>query len=159
MRASVDELVEHALDQRTRARRREAQASAHELSLARSRSRQALSEAQQRADEAVKESVTAARVRERELEMAAISRLLESIRGLDGASSSERSARRARSGHARAKPHARRCSCCATNGCLDGSSRVSAPRDAQPKLIDLALAEAGVIGVAVDIGAIRDDAR
>ena len=49
--------------------------------------KQALAEAQQRADEAVKESVTAARVRERELEMAAISRLLESIRGLDGASS------------------------------------------------------------------------
>ena len=48
---------------------------------------QALAEAEARAAEAMKASVAAARAREREAELASASRLLDSVRGLDGAAS------------------------------------------------------------------------
>lgn len=108
----------------------------------------ALTNAENRATQAVKESVTEARVRERELEMAAVSRLLESIRGLDGATSlSEVLDALAQ---ASGREAARAAVLVLRNDRLLGW-KVSGfgTRDAQPKGIDLALTEAGVAGLAV----------
>jgi hypothetical protein len=156
VRASVDELVDKALSseralaaenlQNERALAAENLKTA--LQSSRDELKQALAEAQQRADEAVKESVTAARVRERELEMAAISRLLESIRGLDGASSLSEVLDAL--GQAAAREASRTAVLVLRSERLLGWKLSGfGARDAQPKLIDLALSEAGVIGVAV----------
>jgi hypothetical protein len=167
VRASVDELVEKALaDERAAAAdnlkneralaaenlKNERALAAENLKTALQSSRdelkQAISEAQHRADEALRESVTAARVRERELEMAAISRLLESIRGLDGASSLSEVLDAL--GQASAREASRTAVLVVRSERLLGWKLSGfGTRDAQPKLIDLALSEAGVIGVAV----------
>ena len=55
------------------------------LALAEARSRVVLAESQAKAADELKAAVASARVKERELEMAGVSRLLESVRGLDGA--------------------------------------------------------------------------
>jgi hypothetical protein len=145
IRASVNELVEHALAN-------ERQTGEEKLRVALESSRdaleQALTEAQQRADQAVKDAVTAARVRERELELAAISRLLESVRGLDGASSLSEVLDAL--GQATAREASRTAVLVLRSERLLGWKLSGfGARDAQPKLVDLALAEAGVIGVAV----------
>src|SRR5690349_20662968 len=57
------------------------------LDAAENRMRIALADAQAKAADDLKAAVSAARVSEREIEMAGVSRLLESVRGLDGATS------------------------------------------------------------------------
>jgi hypothetical protein len=93
-------------------------------------------------------AVAAARVKEREIEMAGVSRLLESVRGLDGATSlSEVLDALAL---AAAREAARAAVVVLRNDRIQGwrTSGFGA-RDSQPKSIDLPLAECGVIGVAV----------
>jgi len=93
-------------------------------------------------------ALAAARVKEREIEMAGVSRLLESVRGLDGATSlSEVLDALAL---AAAREAARAAVVVLRNDRIQGW-RMSGfgPRDSQPKSIDLALAESGVIGLAV----------
>lgn len=107
-----------------------------------------LADAEARAAEAVQTSVAAARVREREVEMAGVTRLLESIRGLDGAATLSEVLDALAVGAAR---EAARVAVVVLRGERIQGWKVSGfgPRDAQPKLIDLLLAEAGVIGLAV----------
>jgi hypothetical protein len=93
-------------------------------------------------------AVAAARVKEREIEMAGVSRLLESVRGLDGATSlSEVLDALAL---AAGREAARTAVVVLRNDRIQGW-RMSGfgTRDSQPKSIDLALAESGVIGLAV----------
>ena len=134
----IRRLVEAEADQKLAAARVIAE---QELSLA-------LTNAENRASQAVKDSVTAARVGERELEMAAVSRLLESVRGLDGATSLSEvlDALALASG----REAARAAVLVLRNDRLLGW-KVSGfgARDAQPKGIDLTLTEAGVAGLAV----------
>ncbi len=124
----------------------------HALEAAEHRMRMALADGEAKAAEELKSAVAAARVKEREIDMAAISRLLESIRGLDGATSlSEVLDALAL---AAAREAARAAVVVLRNDRIQGW-RMSGfgPRDAQPKSIDLALAESGVVGLA--IGAAR----
>ena len=123
-----------------------------QLAAADTRMKAALADSEARASEAVKTSVAAARVRERELEMVGVTRLLESIRALDGASSlSEVLDALATS----AAKEAARAAVVVLRGDRIQGWKMSGfgPRDSQPKSIDLPLAEAGVIGMA--IGAAR----
>jgi chemotaxis protein histidine kinase CheA len=118
------------------------------LASTREEMRLALENAENRASQEVRDSVTAARVRERENEMAGVSRLLESIRGLDGAASLSEVL------DALAQAAGREASRAAVlvlrNDRLLGWKLTGfGPRDTQPKLIDLSLAEAGVAGLAV----------
>ena len=55
------------------------------VAMAEARARVVLADAQAKAADELKAAVASARVKEREIEMAGVSRLLESIRGLDGA--------------------------------------------------------------------------
>ena len=107
-----------------------------------------LAEAEARAAEALKQAVAAAHVRERDIEMADISRLLESIRGLDGASSLSEVLDALSLSAAR---EAARAAVVVLRGDRIHGWRLSGfgPRDSQPKSIDLTLAESGVIGLAV----------
>ena len=103
-----------------------------------------------KAADAMKSAVSEARVSEREIEMAAVSRLLESVRGLDGATSlSEVLDALAL---AAAREAARAAVVVLRNDRVHGW-RMSGfgARDAQPKAIDLALAESGVIGHAISV--------
>ena len=118
------------------------------LATAENRMRLALADRDARAAEELKAAVAAARVKEREIEMAAISRLLESIRGLDGATSlSEVLDALAL---AAAREAARAAVVVLRADRIQGWKITGfGPRDAQPKSIDLALAESGVIGHAI----------
>jgi hypothetical protein len=114
------------------------------------RTRTALADSEARAAEQLKTAVAEARVNEREIEMAGVSRLLESIRGLDGATSlSEVLDALAL---AAAREAARAAVVVLRNDRVQGW-RLSGfgPRDSQPKAIDLPLAESGVIGHAIGI--------
>ena len=105
----------------------------------------ALADGEARAADDLKAAVAEARVKEREIEMAAVSRLLESVRGLDGATSlSEVLDALAL---AAAREAARAAVVVLRNERIQGW-RMSGfgPRDNQPKSIDLTLAESGVIG-------------
>ena len=118
------------------------------LEAAEHRMRIALADGQAKAAEELKTAVADARVKEREIEMAGVSRLLESVRGLDGATSlsevldalSQASAREA----------ARAAVVVLRNDRIQGW-RMSGfgARDSQPKSIDIALGDSGVIGLAV----------
>lgn len=122
------------------------------LEVAENRMRMALADVEARAADDLKTAVAAARVKEREIEMAGVTRLLESVRGLDGASSlSEVLDALAL---AAAREAARAAVVVLRSDRIQGW-RMSGfgPRDAQPKSIDLALNESGVIGLA--IGAAR----
>lgn len=116
------------------------------------RMRMALADGEAKAAEELKAAVAAARVKEREIEMAAITRLLESIRGLDGATSLSEVLDALALAAAR---EAARAAVVVMRADRIQGWRMSGfgPRDAQPKSIDLALAESGVIGLA--IGAAR----
>src|SRR5215203_5552198 len=117
-----------------------------------SRMRAAMADREAKAADDLQAAVSDARVKEREIEMAAVSRLLESVRGLDGATSlSEVLDALAL---AAAREAARAAVVVLRNERIQGW-RMSGfgVRDNQPKSIDLSLAEAGVIGVA--IGAAR----
>ena len=118
------------------------------LEVAENRMRMALADGQAKAAEDLKTAVAAARVKEREIEMAGVSRLLESVRGLDGASSlSEVLDALAL---AAAREAARAAVVVLRNDRIQGW-RMSGfgSRDAQPKSIDLSLADSGVIGLAI----------
>lgn len=118
------------------------------LAHAETRMKLALADSEARAADALKDAVAAARVRERDVEMAGVTRLLESIRGLDGATSLSEvldalalaSAREA----ARAAVVVLR-----ADRILGWKMSGFGPRDMQPKSIDLLLSESGVIGLAV----------
>jgi uncharacterized protein YqgV (UPF0045/DUF77 family) len=108
----------------------------------------ALSDAATRANQAVKDNVANARVQERESELAGLSRLLESIRGLDGATSLAEVLDAL--GQAAGRGAARAAVLVLRNDRLLGWKLSGfGARDAQPKHIDVGLTEAGVLGVAV----------
>jgi hypothetical protein len=122
------------------------------LEAAQNRMRIALADGEAKAAADLKTAVAGARVNEREIEMAGVSRLLESVRGLDGATAlSEVLDALAL---AAAREAARAAVVVLRNDRIQGW-RLSGfgPRDMQPKSIDLPLSESGVIGHA--IGAAR----
>ena len=121
------------------------------LDAAENRMRVALADAQAKASDELKAAVSDARVKEREIEMAGVSRLLESVRGLDGATSLSEvldalalAVRREASRSAVVVLRNDRIQGWKMNG--------FGPRDGQPKSIDLALADSGVIGHAIAAG-------
>ncbi len=109
--------------------------------------KQALLQAEQRSEQAVRESVAAAQVGERERELASLTRLLESIRGLDGATTlsevldalAQATARESSRAAVLVSRHDR-----LVGWKLSGFGS----RDAQPKQIDLSFDEAGIAGAA-----------
>lgn len=118
------------------------------LAAAETRMRVALADTESRAAETLKDAVAAARARERDVEMAGMTRLLESIRGLDGASSLSEVLDALTLASAR---EAARAAVVVLRGERIQGWKMSGfgHRDPQPKSIDLALAESGVIGLAV----------
>ena len=119
---------------------------------AEARARVILADAQAKAADDLKTAVAAARVKEREIEMAGVTRLLESVRGLDGATTLSEVLDALALAAAR---EAARAAVVVLRGERINGWKLSGfgPRDAQPKLIDIPLGEAGVIGLA--IGAAR----
>jgi hypothetical protein len=118
---------------------------------AEAKARAVLADAQAKAAVEIKAAVAQARVREREIEMAGVTRLLESVRGLDGATSlSEVLDALALAAHREAA----RAAVVVLRGERINGWRLYGfgPRDAQPKQIDLALADCGVIGLAISTG-------
>jgi hypothetical protein len=108
----------------------------------------ALAEAEAKADQAAKDAIVAAQVREREYEMAGVTRLLDSIRGLDGAATLSEVLDAL--GLAAGREAARAAVLVLRNDRLIGWKLSGfGSRDAQPKGIDVALNECGVIGLAV----------
>jgi len=151
-RARAEDRATAASEIRTQLESEAAQKMHDAVAAVESRMRMALADGEGRAADDLKAAVSEARVKEREIEMAAVSRLLESVRGLDGATSlSEVLDALAL---AAAREAARAAVVVLRNERIQGW-RMSGfgSRDNQPKSIDLTLAEAGVIGVA--IGAAR----
>ena len=107
----------------------------------------ALAAVEARAIAETKASIDAARVGEREAEMAGFTRLVESVRGLDGATSLSEVLDALALAAAR---EAARAAVVVVKGDHVVGWRLSGfgPRDAQPKSVDLPLVEAGVIGAA-----------
>jgi len=121
-----------------------------QLEAAEQRLRLAVADREAKAVEELKSAVSAARVKERELEVSGVSRLLEGIRGLDGATSlSEVLDALAL---ASAREAARAAVVVLRNDRVQGW-RMSGfgARDSQAKTIDLALADSGVIGHAIGV--------
>lgn len=126
----------------------DAQKLSEALDTAETRMRFALADAEAKAAEALKESVAAAGAREREAELAAVTRLVESIRGLDGAASLSEVLDAL--GQASGREASRAALFVLRNERLLGWKLSGfGQRDSQPKTIDLGLTEAGVIGLAV----------
>ena len=161
VRATVDEQIERArIEDRELAAREirkrlesEVDQKMHDaVAAVENRMRIALADGDARAADNLKAAVAEARVKEREIEMAAVSRLLESVRGLDGASSLSEVLDALALAAAR---EAARAAVVVLRADRIQGWRMSGfgPRDNQPKSIDLALAESGVIGLA--IGAAR----
>ncbi|HUQ88853.1 MAG TPA: hypothetical protein VM096_14950 [Vicinamibacterales bacterium] len=156
-RAQMEERIAQALaDDRDKAAREirkqleaEGDKKMHDaLEVAENRMRVALADGEAKAAADLKAAVADARVKEREIEMAGVSRLLESVRGLDGATSlSEVLDALAL---AAAREAARAAVVVLRNDRIQGW-RMSGfgPRDSQPKSVDLPLADSGVIGLAV----------
>jgi hypothetical protein len=121
------------------------------LEAAEHRMRIALADGEAKAAGELKAAVADARVKEREIEMAGISRLLESVRGLDGATSlSEVLDALAL---AAGREAARAAVVVLRNDRVQGWRMFGfGARDSQPKSIDLALNESGVIGLAAAAG-------
>jgi hypothetical protein len=111
----------------------------------------AIADADARAMTAARESVAAARVRERELDLAGFARVLESVRGLDGATSLSEVLDALAIGASR---EAARAAVVVIKGDHVVGWRLSGfgARDAQPKSIDLPVVESGVIGAAASVG-------
>jgi hypothetical protein len=122
------------------------------LEAAEGRMRIALADGQAQAAEELRASVAAAQVKERESEMAGVTRLLESVRGLDGATSLSEVLDALALGAAR---EAARAGVVVLRGDRIQGWRLSGfgARDKQPKSVDLTIGESGVIGLA--IGAAR----
>ena len=115
---------------------------------AEARARVVLADSQAKAADELKAAVAAARVKEREIEMAGVTRLLDSVRGLDGATTLSEVLDALALAAAR---EAARAAVVVLRGERINGWKLSGfgPRDAQPKLIDVALADSGVIGLAV----------
>jgi len=107
----------------------------------------AIADAEARAVAETKASIDAVRVGEREAEMAGFTRLVESVRGLDGATSLSEVLDALALAAAR---EAARAAVVVVKGDHVVGWRLSGfgARDAQPKSVDLPLVEAGVIGTA-----------
>ena len=160
VRATIDDIVATrcAEDRATAAREIRKQLeeelsakNAETLAAADKRMNLLLADAESRSAEAVKAQVSAARVKERELELASVNRLLESIRGLDGATSlSEVLDALAL---AAGKEAARAAVVVLRAERIQGWKLTGfGARDANPKAIDIPLSESGVIGMAVAAG-------
>lgn len=134
--------IRQAIEAEAEARMRAAMESADE------RMRTALATSEARAAEDLKASVAAAQAKERESEMAAVGRLLDSVRGLDGATSLSEVLDALALAAAR---EAARAAVVVIRADRIQGWRVSGfgARDTQPKSIDLTLGESGVIGMAV----------
>ena len=119
-----------------------------ELAAAETRMKVALADSEARAAEALADAVSAARLKERDVEMAGVTRLLESIRGLDGASSLSEVLDALALAAAR---EAARAAVVVLRGDRIQGWKTSGfgSRDMQPKSIDLLIGESGVIGMAV----------
>ena len=161
VRATVDEQIERARaeDREVTAREIRTQLESevnqkmHDaVAVVENRMRMALADGEARAVGDLKAAVAEARVKERELEMASVSRLLESVRGLDGATSLSEVLDALALAAAR---EAARAAVVVLRADRIQGWKMSGfgPRDTQPKSIDLPLAESGVIGLA--IGAAR----
>jgi hypothetical protein len=115
---------------------------------AESRMKMALADANEKAADVLKGRLNDVRAREREAELAALTRLLESIRGLDGASSLSEVLDAL--GQAAGREASRAAVLVLRNERLLGWKLTGfGARDTQPKAIDLGLNESGVIGLAV----------
>ena len=157
VRASVDEAVGAAReDERTKCAieiRRLVEAEAEQklndaAAAAEARIKVALADADAKAAQVLQTRINDARVREREAEMAALTRLLESIRGLDGAASLSEVLDAL--GQAAGREASRAAVLVLRNERLLGWKLTGfGARDTQPKAIDLGLNESGVIGLAV----------
>src|SRR5688572_13071884 len=112
------------------------------------RARVILADAQAKAADEMKAAVAQARVKEREIEMSGVTRLLESVRGLDGATTLSEVLDALALAAAR---ETARAAVVVLRGERITGWKVSGfgPRDSQPKSIDLPLADAGVIGLAI----------
>ena len=142
--SSVDEAVREAVDAERARLLAEAEQQLRALTAEREA---AVADAESRALAAAAASVAAARAGEHESEVAGLTRLVESIRGLDGATSlSEVLDALARA----AGRETARAAVVVVKGDHIVGWRLSGfgTRDAQPKSIDLPLADAGVIGLA-----------
>ena len=115
---------------------------------AEARARVVLADSQARAADELKAAVAHARVKEREIEMAGVTRLLDSVRGLDGATTLSEGLDALA---VAAALEAARAAVVVLRGERINGWKLSGfgPRDAQPKLIDVPLADSGVIGLAV----------
>ncbi|MGE0042596.1 MAG: GAF domain-containing protein [Vicinamibacterales bacterium] len=119
-----------------------------ELAAAEQRLQAVLADAEARAAAQVRESVTVAKVEERESELAGVTRLLESIRGLDGATSLSEVLDAL--GQAVSRETARSAVVVLKGDRVVGWRLAGfGPRDPQPKSVDMPLDKAGVIGLAV----------
>jgi hypothetical protein len=107
-----------------------------------------LADAQAQAAEELTRSVAAARARERESEMAGVSRLLDSIRGLDGATSQAEVFDALTLASAR---ETARAAVLVPRGDRVQGWKLSGfgSRDSQPKAIDINVSDAGVVGLAM----------
>lgn len=121
------------------------------LDAAEHRMRMALSDSQATAAEHLKAAVAQARVEEREIEMAGVARLLDSIRHLDGATTLSEVLDAL--GVAAGREAARAAVVVLCNDRIQGW-RLSGfgARDEKPNSIDLSLSESGVIGLAAGAG-------
>ena len=161
VRATIDEKIAQARaedrDVAAREIRRQVEGEVEQkmseaLAAAEQRMRIALADGEAKAADDLKASVAAARVKEREIEMAGVTRLLESVRGLDGATTLSEVLDALALASAR---EAARAAVVVLRADRIQGWKMSGfgPRDSQPKSIDLALSESGVIGLA--IGAAR----
>ena len=157
VRASIDAAVAEAREDERRTTaievRRLVEAEAEQKpdaasSAAEARLKMTLADAEAKATQQLNERVHEERVREREAEMAALSRLLDSIRGLDGATSLAEVLDVL--GQAAGREAKRAAVLVLRNERLLGWKLSGfGARDTQPKGIDLGLNESGVIGLAV----------
>ena len=148
-RAREEERTQVTLEIRQQVEAEFDQKLAEALAAAETRMQVALADAEATSTQVLNDTVSEARVREREAEMAELTRMLESVRGLDGATSLSEVLDAL--GHAAGREASRAAVLVLRNERLLGWKLSGfGPRDAQPKGIDLGLNDSGVIGVAVN---------
>ena len=146
--ARADERTKTAIEVRRLVEAEGEQKLADAAATAAARLKFALAEADAKAAQVLRDSVNDARAKEREAEMAALTRLLDSIRGLDSATTLGEVL------DALAQAAGREASRAAVlvwrnERLLGWKLSGFGSRDAQPKAIDLGLTDSGVIGLAV----------
>ena len=146
--AREDERAQFANEIRQLVEAETAQALAEASAAADTRLQSALADAEAHAARLLHERVNEARAREREAEMAALTRLLESIRGLDGATSLSEVLDALAQAAAR-EPSRAAVLVLRSDRLLGWKLTGFGARDTQPKGVDLGLTESGVIGMAV----------